>query len=201
MQFATHKPTVFLSGSATGYYGDAGDTLLDEATPPAADFGAALCVAWEQAALAATQQGIRVCLLRTGLVLDLAGGLIGGMIPAFKFGFGARLGNGQQWMSWIHRDDYVAMVLLLLVDSQARGPFNMTAPQPVTNKQFTATLSSVLKRSAPWVAPAWLLRLLLGQRAYFLLGGQRALPIKAEAQGYAFQFTELTGALQAILLK
>lgn len=199
MQLVTHKPTVFLSGSATGYYGDAGNSLLDETAPPAADFGAALCVAWEQAAWAATQQGIRVCLLRTGLVLDPAGGLLGGMLPAFKYGLGARLGNGQQWMSWIHRDDYVALVLQLLADTQATGPYNMVAPQPVTNQQFTATLASALQRPAPWVAPAWLLRLLLGQRAYFLLGGQRALPVKAEAQGYAFQYPSLTAALQAFL--
>ncbi len=193
------KPQVLLSGSATGYYGNAGDTLLYEAAPHASDFGAQLCAAWEHAALKAAAANVRVCLLRTGLVLDPAGGLLGRMLLPFKLGLGARIGDGSQWMSWIHIEDYVAIVLRLLADSAAEGVFNMTAPNPSTNKVFTQTLAKVLHRPAFWVAPDWLMQLALGKRAYLLLGGQRALPSRVEALNYRFIYPNLEGALRAIL--
>jgi uncharacterized protein (TIGR01777 family) len=196
---AARKPQAFLSGSATGYYGDAGQAALDESAPPATDFGARLCVAWENAALAAAQADVRVCLLRTGLVLDPAGGLLGKMRPSFALGLGARIGDGAQWMSWIHMDDYVALALRLLESPQAAGPYNMTAPQPATNRAFTAELAKALGRPARFAAPAWLMRLALGQRAYLLLGGQRALPAQAEALGYRFRHPELGEALRSLL--
>ena len=193
------KPQVLLSGSATGYYGNAGDTLLYEAAPHASDFGAQLCAAWEHAALKAAAANVRVCLLRTGLVLDPAGGLLGRMLLPFKLGLGARIGDGSQWMSWIHIEDYVAIVLRLLADSAAEGAFNTTAPNPSTNKVFTQTLAKVLHRPAFWVAPAWLMQLALGKRAYLLLGGQCALPSRVEALNYRFSYPDLEGALRAIL--
>jgi uncharacterized protein len=196
---AKHKPAVLLSGSAVGFYGDGGDNILDESLPAGTDFGAHLCSAWENAAQSASDFGIRVCLLRTGLVLASSGGLLGRMLPAFKLGLAARLGNGQQWMSWIHIDDYVAIVLLLLENAQAVGAYNMTAPEPVTNQQFTNTLAHVLHRPALFVAPAFLLKLMLGERAELLLGGQRALPTNVQALGYRFQYATLEQALTAAL--
>jgi uncharacterized protein len=196
---ANHKPAVLLSGSATGFYGDGGDNILDESHPAGTDFGARLCSAWENAAQAAADFGVRVCLLRTGLVLDSSGGLLGRMLPAFKLGLAARLGNGQQWMSWIHIDDYVAIVLSLLENAQAVGAYNMTAPEPVTNQQFTNTLAHVLHRPALFVAPAFLLKLMLGERAELLLGGQRALPTRIQTLDYDFQYARLEQALTAVL--
>ncbi len=196
---ADHKPAVLLSGSATGFYGDGGDTILNESLPPASDFGAQLCNAWENAAQAASAFGVRVCLLRTGLVLDSAGGLLGRMMLPFKLGLAAQLGDGRQWMSWIHVDDYVAIVLLLLDNSTVSGPYNMTAPEPVTNAEFTQTLARVLHRPALLVAPAYVLKLMLGEMAALLLGGQRALPTKVQALDYSFIYTSLEDALTAIV--
>lgn len=196
---ADYKPKVLLNCSATGYYGNGRDRILDESAPSATDFGAELCATWENAALKATNSNIRVCLLRTGLVLDSSGGLIGGMLLPFKLGLGGRIGKGTQWMSWIHIYDYVAIVLLLLERSDATGPFNMTAPNPITNAEFTKIFAKILHRPALFIAPAWLMMLALGKRAYLLLGGQRALPIKVEALGYRFTYPNLEGALQSLL--
>ncbi len=198
---AGHKPTVLLSGSAVGYYGNRGDAALDEAENAGEDFAAQMCKAWEDAARAAEQFGVRVCLLRTGLILSNNGGLLGRMLPPFKLGLGARLGDGKQWMSWVHINDYVAMVLRLLHDAQASGPYNMTAPQPATNAEFTAALAKVLHRPALFVAPAPLLRLAIGERACLMLEGQKVLPGKMSAAGYRFQFTNLDDALSNLLCK
>lgn len=198
---AKHKPTVLLSGSAVGYYGNRDDAALDETANAGDDFAAQLCKAWESAAHAAEQAGVRVCLLRTGLILSDHGGLLGRMLLPFKLGLGARLGDGKQWMSWVHIDDYVAMLLGLLHDAQASGPYNMTAPQPVTNAEFTATLAKVLHRPALFAAPAPLLKLAMGERACLLLEGQKVLPAKMSAAGYRFQFINLAGALSNLLCK
>ena len=198
---AGRKPAVLLSGSAVGYYGNRGDEELDEAADAGLDFAAHLCKAWEDAALAAEQVGVRVCLLRTGLVLSNNGGLLGRMLPPFKLGLGARLGGGKQWMSWVHIDDYVAMLLRLLNDAQAEGPYNMTAPQPVTNREFTATLAKALHRHALFAAPAPLLKLALGERACLMVEGQKVLPARISAAGYRFQFSNLADALSNLLCK
>lgn len=198
---AGHKPAVLLSGSAVGYYGNRGDAALDEAANAGEDFAAQMCKAWEDAARAAEQVGVRVCLLRTGLILSNNGGLLGRMLPPFKLGFGARLGDGKQWMSWVHINDYVAMVLRLLRDAQASGPYNMTAPQPATNAEFTAALAKVLHRPALFAAPAPLLKLAMGERACLLLEGQKVLPGKMSAAGYRFQFINLADALSNLLRK
>ena len=190
-----HKPTVLLSASAVGIYGDCFDQSLNDVSVAAKDFLGSLCFAWEEAALAAREYDVRVCLLRTGLVLHPSGGLLGRMLPAFRVGLGARLGNGTQWMSWIHRDDFIALALRLLGDPAAQGPYNMTAPVPVTNAEFTATLARTLHRPAFASVPAWLLHGVLGECASVLLGSQRVLPAKAEALGYRFHHSHLEAAL------
>jgi uncharacterized protein len=196
---ARQKPGVLLSGSAVGYYGNRGDAVLDESAPAGEDFAARLCKAWEETARSAEREGVRVCLLRTGLVLSRQGGLLGRMLLPFKLGLGARLGEGKQWMSWIHIDDYVAMLLGLLNDIQASGPYNMTSPRPTTNAQFTAALATVLHRSAPFVVPAMFLRSGMGERACLLLEGQRVLPKKMDAAGFRFAFINLADALHDLL--
>lgn len=193
---AEHKPAVLLSGSAVGYYGNRGDAVLDESAGAGEGFAAQLCEAWEDAARAAENLGVRVCLLRTAPVLSGDGGMLGKMLPAFKLGLGARLGGGKQWMSWVHIGDYVAMVLGLLRDDRARGPYNMAAPQPVTNAGFTAALAAALHRPAPFVAPAILLKWAMGERASLLLESQRVLPVKMRAAQYRFAFANLADALR-----
>ena len=196
---AQQKPAVLLSGSAVGYYGNRGDTGVGEWAGAGNDFAADLCRDWEGSALVVEDYGVRVCLLRTGLVLSASGGLLGRMLLPFKSGLGTRLGNGKQWMSWVHIDDYVAMLLRLLEDEQMRGPFNVTAPNPVTNAEFTRTLAQALHRPALLVAPGAVLKLAMGERAALLLEGQRVLPGKLTAAGYQFKFPDLAKALNDIL--
>ncbi|GAB2884236.1 TIGR01777 family oxidoreductase [Uliginosibacterium flavum] len=199
---AERKPSVLLSGSAIGYYGDCGEAPCSDAfavpNPSAHDFGARLCAAWENAASQATGWGVRVCLLRTGLVLARQGGLLARMRLPFKLGLGARLGDGLQWMSWIHIDDWVGAVLALLRTESACGAFNLTAPQPVRNIEFTTTLGRSLNRPTPFTLPTVLLQLALGQRAYLLLGGQRVLPERLQAISYRFQQPSLPEALRGL---
>jgi uncharacterized protein (TIGR01777 family) len=192
------KPKVFLSGSAVGFYGNGGEQELGEDAGTGNDFAADLCRDWESAVLAA-KDSVRVCLLRTGLVLSNNGGLLGRMLLPFKLGLGAKLGDGKQWMSWIHIDDYVAMVQRLLDDEQMRGPFNMTAPQPVTNAEFTRTLAHTLHRPAVFAAPGVVLRVVMGERAALLLEGQRVLPTRLAAAGFQFKFPALSSALDDLL--
>lgn len=194
---AQTKPAVLLSCSAVGYYGDRGDDALDETAGAGEDFAARLCKAWEDAALGAA--GVRVCLLRTGLVLSRDGGLLKRMLLPFRLGMGVRLGDGKQWMSWVHIDDYVAMLLKLLHDPQTSGPYNMTAPQPVTNAEFTSTLAKALHRPALFAAPTALLKLAMGERSCLLLLGQKVLPAKMFNSDYRFQFSNLTDALGNLL--
>jgi len=196
---AERKPAVLLSGSAVGYYGGRGDELLDETSGAGNDFPARLCIDWEAAAAAAEKLGVRVCLSRTGLILSKEGGLLARMLPPFRLGMGTRVGDGRQWMSWVHIDDYVAMALRLLRDETMRGPYNMTSPCPVTNAEFTATLATVLRRPAPFVAPAALLRLTMGESAGMLLEGQRMLPKRLLAAGLTFRFGSLEAALKDLL--
>jgi len=198
---ARHKPGILLSGSAVGYYGDRGDIVLDESAAPGADFAAHLCKSWEKTARGAENSGVRVCLLRTGLVLARNGGLLARMLLPFKLGMGARLGDGKQWMSWIHIDDYLAMMLGLLRNAHSSGPYNMTAPQPVTNMEFTTALAKALHRPAPFILPATLLKTGLGERACLLLEGQRVLPKKMLEAGIRFSFPTLANALNDLLGK
>ena len=196
---AKQTPSVLLSGSAVGYYGNCGDRELHESASAGNDFAANLCRDWEGAGLAAKASGVRVCLLRTGLVLSKSGGLLGKMLLPFKLGMGARLGNGKQWMSWVHIDDYVAMVLHLLQDGQLSGPFNMTAPNPVTNGEFTRLLARALHRPAFFIAPDFMLRLAMGERSALMLEGQRVLPANLADAGYQFKYPGLGSALGSLL--
>lgn len=188
---AREPPRVLLSASAVGIYGDRGDLALTEEAAPAEDFLGRLCAAWEAAAMGAGGLGVRMCLLRTGLVLHPAGGMLRRMRLPFRCGLGARLGDGRQWMSWIGLEDWVGVAMMLLADGGAAGAYNLTAPQPVTNAEFTAALAQAVHRPALASAPAWLLRGLLGERASMLLGSQRALPQKALTAGYRFKKAKL----------
>ncbi len=196
---AHHKPAVLLSGSAIGYYGDRGDEALSESASPGGDFAAQLCIAWEHQAEQAATMGVRICILRTGLVLAKQGGLIERMVLPFKLGLGARLGSGNQWMSWIHIDDYVAAVVRLLLDTNADGAYNMTAPQPVTNRIFTAELARAVRRPAWFVVPAFFLNAVLGSRAVLVLGGQKVLPSKLLMSDFQYRYPNLSSALQEIV--
>lgn len=195
-----HKPRVLLSGSAVGWYGDGGERELHEDSPQVCDdFAAQLCGAWEETALRAQELGIRVVLLRTGLVLAKEGGMLKRLLPPFKLGLGGPLGSGRQWMPWIHLADQIALIDFLLQHEQASGPYNACAPQPVRNRQFSQALGRALGRPAIMPAPAFVLRLLLGELAGLLLGGQRALPIRLQQAGFSFRFTHLDAALEDLL--
>lgn len=200
MRQSARPPSVLLSGSAIGWYGDRAIPALDESIPAATDFAARLCRDWEQAALQATAFGTRVCLLRTGLVLDARGGLLSQLLPTARLGLGAVLGSGSQWMSWIHIEDHVRALLHLLADTRAAGPFNLTAPEPVSQRQFAQTLAQTLKRPALLRVPAWPLRMLLGERASLVLGGQHVLPRALLDHGFRFRHTQLQTALADLLL-
>ena len=193
------KPRVLISGSAVGYYGDQGDRVLDEDTPPVAgSFGQRLCAAWEQAAAGAKAHGVRVCCLRTGPVLG-RGGLLARMLPAFRLGLGGRLGSGRQWFPWIHIQDHIRISEFLLGNDRLEGPFNATAPHPVTNAELTATLAGLLKRPAFMHVPAPLLRLAMGEMAEIVLASQRAVPKRLTEAGFRFHFETLEAALRDLL--
>ena len=138
------RPHVLVSGSAIGYYGAHGDTLLDESTPAGDDFAAVLCRDWEHAAMQAEDLGLRVCRLRTGIVLGADGGALGKMLPPFRWGLGGPIGHGRQWMSWIHREDLIGLIQWLLEFESAGGAYNGTAPEPVRNREFARTLGRVM---------------------------------------------------------
>lgn len=194
------KPRVLISGSAVGYYGDQGDRILEEDTPPVATgFGQKLCAAWEQAAAKAEEHGVRVCCLRTGPVLGKGGGLLARMLPAFRLGLGGRLGDGKQWIAWIHIQDHIRITEFLLGNGRLKGPFNATAPNPVTNAELAATLAGLLKRPAFMHVPAPALRLMMGEMAEIVLASQRAVPKRLMEAGFHFNFETLEGALQDIL--
>lgn len=190
------QPEVLVSGSAVGFYGDQGDREVTEATPPHDEFTHRLCRDWEQAALAAAQGGVRVCLSRTGVVAGSGGGFLARMLPPFKLGLGGRLGHGQQFMPWVHRQDVVDALIWMLETPQAQGAYNVVSPAPVTNAEFTRCLGKVLHRPTIFPAPSPMLKLALGEMSTLLLTGQRAMPAKLLAEGYNFKFSELEPALR-----
>jgi uncharacterized protein len=194
------KPSVLISGSAVGWYGDGGERELDEtAAPVSEDFASQLCIAWEETAQRAQALGIRVVLLRTGLVLAPDGGMMQRLLPPFKMGLGGPIGNGRQWMPWIHIDDQIAAIDFLLNRQDAEGPYNACAPSPVRNRDFAKTLAAILHRPAFMPMPAVALRMLMGELSVLLLGGQRARPSRLQAAGFTFRFTELHAALENLL--
>jgi len=195
---ARRKGGVFLGASAIGYYGPRGDEDLDETAPAGDDFLAELCRDWEAAAAPAAAAGVRVAHVRIGLVLG-PGGALARMLLPFRLGLGGPLGSGRQQQSWIHVDDLCGLFRLVLERDDLTGPFNGTAPAPVSQREFARTLGRVLGRPALLPAPAFALRLALGEAAGVLLTGVRALPRRAQAAGFRFGQPTLEGALRALL--
>jgi uncharacterized protein (TIGR01777 family) len=196
---AARPPAAFLSGSAVGYYGDRGNETLTETSPPGSDFLASLAKDWEAAANEVAQI-TRVALIRTGIVLDRQGGALAKMLPPFQMFVGGPLGSGTQYMPWIHKEDWVRLVSWMVTTDGARGPVNATSPAPVTNAEFSKALGHALKRPSLLPAPAFALRLALGEMAdALLLSGQRALPVRATDLGFSFKFAHIDDALASVL--
>lgn len=197
---AAVPPPVLVSGSAVGYYGPHGDEVVTEDTPPGSDFLAHVCVAWEEEARGAITPRTRVVCVRTGIVLETDGGALPQMLPPFRFGAGGPVGSGRQYWPWIHRQDWIDLVRWTIQTPEVSGAINATAPCPVTNADFARALGRALHRPALMPAPAFALRLMLGEMAdALLLSGQRALPTRAERGGFTFTYARVDDALQAIL--
>jgi uncharacterized protein (TIGR01777 family) len=196
------RPSVLVSASAIGLYGDRGDETLTEESTPGTDFLAGLAQEWEAEALKAESLGIRVVLARFGIILAREGGALPKMMTPFKFGAGGKLGSGQQWMSWVGLEDVVGILRFVIENNSARGPINIVSPQPLQNAEFTKVLAKAMHRPALFPAPAFALRLALGEMAdALLLSSQRVQPRAIEKLGYRFQYADLTSALARVLAK
>lgn len=192
-------PRVFVNGSAIGYYGETGDRPVDEDAPAGEGFLPSLCVEWEAAAAPARHAGVRTVLVRTGLVVSRQGGAWGRLFPLFRAGLGGRLGDGSQYWSFVALHDEVAAIRHLLDRDDLSGPFNLTAPHPLTNREITAAMGRVLHRPAPFAVPAPVLRAALGEMSGDVLGSARALPARLLESGFRFAFPEIDGAIRAAL--
>ncbi|QDQ11139.1 TIGR01777 family oxidoreductase [Streptomyces spectabilis] len=192
-------PRVFVNGSAIGYYGDTGDRAVDESAPAGEGFLPSMCVDWEAAARPAQDAGVRTAFARSGLVVARSGGAWGRMFPLFKAGLGGRLGNGRQYWSFIALRDEVAALRHLLARDELSGPFNLTAPTPVTNREVTAAMGRALHRPTLFPAPAPALRLVLGEMAGDVLGSQRVLPARLLESGFTFTHPTVDDAVRAAL--
>ena len=191
------KPRVLLSGSAVGCYGDRGDEVLDEESAPGTDFLADVAREWEAATVAAVDAGVRVVLLRTGIVLNPNGGALGRLLPPFRLGVGGPIGSGRQWMSWISLDDHLRAMEYAIASAELHGPANLVAPHPVTNAEFATTLGRVLARPAIVPVPSFALELVYGEMARAtILAGQRALPKALLRAGFEFAHPTLEQALR-----
>jgi uncharacterized protein (TIGR01777 family) len=193
------RPRTLISSSAIGYYGDHGEEPLDEDAPAGTDFLAQVCAEWERAAAGARALGLRVAQVRTGVVLDRSGGALAKMLPPFKLGVGGPVAGGRQYISWIHAQDVVGMMLAALEDERWSGPVNATAPDPVSNRSFSKTLGKVLGRPSLLPVPGLALRALYGEMAEIVTGGARVMPAKALVLGYEFAYPRLEPALRAAL--
>ena len=193
------RPGTLVSSSAIGYYGPHGEEPLDEDAPPGADFLAQVCVEWEAEAARASELGVRVVQVRTGIVLDAAGGALGKMLTPFRLGVGGPVAGGRQYMSWIHADDVVGMMLTAIEDERWSGPINATAPEPVTNAAFSSALGRALHRPSLLPVPGFALRALYGEMAEIVTTGARAVPAKPLVLGYEFRHAQLEPALRAAL--
>lgn len=191
------KPAQFVSASAIGYYGTSRTATFTEASPPGSDFLARVCVGWETEAQRAHELGLRVAIVRTGLVLGPGGGALAALLPLFRIGVGGVVASGEQWYSWIHIDDQVGIYLRAIDGFD--GVVNATAPNPVTNKAFTAALGAAVHRPTFLPTPAFAISLLLGEGAIVVTEGQRVLPEATLASGYRFKYASLDAALQAIV--
>jgi uncharacterized protein len=194
---AKQRPQFLINASAVGYYGPHGDEMITEEIAPGNDFLSVLCRDWEEEAKKAEELGMRVVRLRIGIVLGHGGGALGKMALPFKYFVGGALGSGQQWMSWIHLEDLVGLILQMIDDPRTAGPVNATAPTPVRNKEFCQTLAKVMHRPCWATVPGFALRMALGDMAEMLLTGQRVIPAVAEKSGYRFRYPTLEPALQA----
>ncbi|MBD3220137.1 TIGR01777 family protein [bacterium] len=193
------RPAVLVSASATGYYGDGGEQALGEAAEPGQDYLAMLCYEWERNAQRAAGPGCRVAMTRFGLVLAREGGALAAMRPAFERGLGGRLGSGRQYWPWVHIQD-VARAILFVIDTPGiAGPVNVTAPNPAQQREFARLLGEALDRPTRLPAPAWALRLVLGQKAAILLASQRAVPNRLKTSGFTFEHVELERALDDLI--
>jgi uncharacterized protein len=197
----SQRPAVLVSASAVGFYGGRGGEVLDESSPPGTDFLARITVEWETEARRAEMLGLRVVNPRMGIVLGEEGGALAKMLTPFKLGVGGRLGDGRQWMPWIHLDDVVGLLLHAANQHDIRGPMNVTAPQPVTNREFTAELGRVLRRPTVFPVPKLALWVAFGEMADVMLASQRVIPRVATETDYPFLFPELPAALRAIFKK
>jgi uncharacterized protein (TIGR01777 family) len=193
------KPVVLVSASGVGYYGNRGDDVLTEDAPAGDDFLARLSQDWEKEALAASAKGARVVLARLGVVLGKGGGAMAQMIPAFKFFVGGPIGSGRQWFPWIHLQDLSAAVLFLIEHPEISGPVNLCAPDPVTNRDLAGALGHALNRPACMPAPAFMVRMVLGEFAAVLLGSQRAVPQKLLQHHFGFRHPDIQSAVQAVV--
>lgn len=196
---AEQPPKVLLGGSAIGFYGDTGESAVDESSAAGTGFLAEVAVQWESEAMAACQRGVRVALLRTSVVLGKGGGAMKLLAPLFKAGLGGPLGSGQQWFSWIHIEDWAALALFVLEQNAVSGPINAVAPAPVQNREFTKILARAVHRPAFFKAPAFALRALLGEFSCELLDSKRVLPKAALQAGFKFRYPSLPEALDASL--
>lgn len=198
----SRPPSVFVSASAIGYYGNRGDELLSEESAPGDDFLSNVCVEWENATKPAMEKGIRTIRTRFGIILDTDGGALSQMLTPFRMGVGGRVGSGKQWMSWIALDDVVNGLKFLIADKQVQGPVNFVAPNPVTNAEFTKTLGRVLSRPTWFPVPAFAARLVFGELAdALLLSSQRVQPGVFEDKGFLFSWPTLEAALRHVLDK
>jgi uncharacterized protein len=195
---ARKRPGTLLSASAVGYYGEQGDRPVTEETPPTPGFTHELCAAWEREAEKASALGIRVCIMRIGVVLDRDGGALAKMLPAFRLGAAGRLGAGRQYFPWIHREDMAAICQWLLESPKARGAYNASAPAPVTNTEFTAALGRALARPTMVNMPQAALKLLFGEMSELLLASDRMLPNRLLKEGFKFRYPDIDAALSAI---
>ena len=195
----SRRPQVLICASAIGIYGSRGDEVLTENSSRGDDFLARLVIDWEQAALLAEALGIRVVRLRFGVILGRDGGALAKMLPPFRFGLGGRLGSGRQWTSWIHIDDVINLILFALATPAVRGAVNATAPEPVTNAEFTKELAAALHRPAIFPVPKFALNLLFGEMAGVVLASQRVIPEAAKNAGFEFEYPQLGPALRRLL--
>lgn len=198
---AQRKPKVLVQASAVGYYGPHGDEIVTEETPAGTDFLAKVCFDWELATASIVKLGIRRPVLRTGIVLTPEGGALPKMLLPFRFFAGGPMGSGKQWMPWIHIADEARAIQFLITHESATGPFNLTAPNPVTNKQFSQTIGKVIGRPSLMPAPAFAIKSALGEMSTLVLDGQRALPQRLEELGFTFQYPTVAEALQHLLKK
>ncbi len=193
------KPTVLVNASAVGYYGNVESGDVTELHEKGKGFLADVCARWEDEALQAEQLGVRVALLRTGIVLHKEGGALQKMLPPFKYFVGGKLGNGNQWFPWIHFDDEIQIILFAMEHNTITGAVNLASPNPITNKDFSSALGKTIHRPSIFPVPAYILKMMLGEMSEMLLGGQKVIPEKLLRAGYKFSYPNLTAALNSLL--